>query len=345
VTPLGWGILAAGGIAGTFAGQLATASAGNCVAIGSRSGDKAEAFGDKYGVPHRYCGYEALLEDPQVDVVYVATPHPFHAEWAIKALEAGKHVLCEKPITLNFAEAEAVVEAARVNDRFLMEAYMYRCHPQTARLVELIAAGAIGELHVIEARHSYLAGRNPRNRLFSPDLGGGGILDVGGYPISMARLLVGAATGQPFADPTGVAGFGGLGPTGVDEYAVGVLEFPNHVVAQVASGVRASQGGPMVRISGSEGEIVVSSPWQCGDRDNKPTRSRLAVRTVDAADEILIEPELGRYAYEAEHVADCIAKGLRESPAMSWNDSLGNMATLDRWRRAIGLWYPSEERV
>jgi predicted dehydrogenase/aryl-alcohol dehydrogenase-like predicted oxidoreductase len=343
MTGLGWGIVGAGRIAGVFARQLADSDAGSCVAVGSRAQAKADEFGARNGVPECYGSYEALFDDPQVDVVYVATPHPFHAESAIRALEAGKHVLCEKPITLNFAQAEAVVEAARIHGRFLMEAFMYRCHPQTARLVELIGSGAIGDVQVIQATHSYRTAFQARSRLFSPELGGGGILDVGGYPISMSRLVAGAVAGLPFAEPVDVAGYGRLGPTGVDEYAVGVLRFDGDVVAQVASGIRTSQGGPMVRVSGSEGEVLVPEPWTCGDRDNKPARSTIVLRSPGRVEEIAIEPARGRYAFEAEHVARCIGDGLLESPLMSWSDSLGNMSSLDRWREAIGLRYPDEE--
>jgi predicted dehydrogenase/aryl-alcohol dehydrogenase-like predicted oxidoreductase len=343
MTGLRWGIVGTGRIAGIFACQLAESGAGSCVAVASRERAKADAFGAKNNVERCYDSYDALFEDPQVDVVYVATPHPFHAESAVKALEAGKHVLCEKPITLNFPQAEAVIEAARIHDRFLMEAFMYRCHPQTTRLVELVGSGAVGDVQVIEATHSYRTSVSPRHRLFSPELGGGGILDVGGYPISMTRLIAGAAAGVPFSEPTDLCAYGRLGETGVDEYAVGVLRFDGDVVAQVASGIRASQGGPMVRVSGSEGEIQVPTPWTCGDRDNKPGRPRMILRSRGSTEEIVIESELGRYAYEAEHVAKCIGEGLRESPVMSWRDSLGNMATLDRWRESIGLRYPDEE--
>lgn len=342
MTDLAWGILGTGNIARTFATQLATANAGQCLAVASRTPEKAGAFGDKFDIPRRYENYEALLDDSDVDVVYVSTPHPFHAEWAIRALEAGKHILCEKPMTLNFAQAEAVVEAARASDRFLMEAFMYRCHPQTARLVELLSSGVIGEIGVIQATHSYRTNFVQRSRIFSPELGGGGILDVGGYPISMVRRLAGVAVGEPFVDPIDFAGYGRIGKSGVDEYAVGVLKFPRDVVAQVSSGVRASQGGPMVRISGSEGEIHVPAPWTCGDRNAGPYTSKLTVRGRDGSSEELIESQVGRYAHEANHVADCIAEGLRQSPLMSWDDTLGNMATLDRWRDGLGLRYPHE---
>src|SRR5690606_25708656 len=140
--------------------------------------------------------YDALLANPEVQAVYISTPHPMHAQWAVRAARAGKHILCEKPLTMNYWSAMAVVEAARQNEVFLMEAFMYRCHPQTQKLAELIARGAIGEVKVIQATFSFGAGFDPNGRVYNNALGGGGLLDVGCYCTSMARMIAGAATGQ-----------------------------------------------------------------------------------------------------------------------------------------------------
>ena len=153
-----------------------------------------------------------MLADPDIDAIYIATPHPFHAEWAIKAAEAGKHVLCEKPMALTAFEADAMIHAARKAGTFLGEAFMYRLHPQTERLVELVRTGAIGEVRMIKSSFGFaMPGFQPEHRLFANDLAGGGILDVGGYPVSMARLIAGAAAGKPFAEPDKVAGTAHLG--------------------------------------------------------------------------------------------------------------------------------------
>src|SRR3954466_6670488 len=175
--PLRWGILGTGRIASAFAAALAETDSGTLVAVASRDQATADRFGDKFGVPHRHAAYELLLADPDVDAVYIATPHPHHAEWAIRTAEAGKHILCEKPLTLNQPTSMAVVDAARRNDVFLMEAFMYRCHPQTQELVALIRGGAIGEVRLIEATFSFRSGSAPDSRLYSNALGGGGILD------------------------------------------------------------------------------------------------------------------------------------------------------------------------
>src|SRR5205085_4794062 len=155
---LSWGVLGTGRIAGVFARGVKQSLTGTLVAVGSRSQAAADTFGETWHIPHRYSRYEDVLADQSVQAVYLAIPHPFHAEWAIKAAEAGKHVLCEKPIALNHAEAMAVIETAQRHDVFLMEAYMYRCHPQTTKLLELIHSGMIGQVRVIQVTFSFEAG-------------------------------------------------------------------------------------------------------------------------------------------------------------------------------------------
>ncbi|MBV9229101.1 MAG: Gfo/Idh/MocA family oxidoreductase, partial [Chloroflexi bacterium] len=201
---LTWGIIGTGRIAGIFANGIAESKTGTLLAVGSRTQASADKFGETWNVERRYGSYAALLADSDVQAVYIATPHPLHAEWAIKAAEAGKHVLCEKPIALNHAEAMAIIEAALRHDVFLMEAFMYRCHPQTAKLIELVRSGVIGKVRVIQASFSFHTTFRPESRLLNNALGGGGILDVGGYCASMARLIAGAAVGKDFADPTRV---------------------------------------------------------------------------------------------------------------------------------------------
>src|SRR5260221_10563040 len=191
---LQWGILGTGWIAGVFAKRVKQSQTGRLVAVGSRTQAAADTFGETWSIPHRYSRYEDVLADQSVQAVYVAIPHPFHAQWAIKAAEAGKHVLCEKPIALNHAEAMAIVEAVQRHNVFLMEAYMYRCHPQTAKLLELIRSGVIGQVRLIQATFSFQADAHPESRLLNNALGGGGILDAGGYCTSMAPLIAGAAT-------------------------------------------------------------------------------------------------------------------------------------------------------
>ena len=338
---LHWGILATGNIARTFAAGVRRSATGALVAVASRTQAAADAFADQFNIPKRHASYEALLADPDVEAVYISTPHPMHAEWAIKAAEAGKHILCEKPLALNYPQAQAVVEAAREHDVFLMEAFMYRCHPQTARLVELIRQRVIGDIGVIHATFSFHARVGPEHRLVSNALGGGGILDVGCYPVSMARLLAGAALGRDFADPIRVSGAGKLHPlTGVDEYAVGVLEFEGGIIAQVAAGVMLNQRS-VVHIFGTEGEILVTSPWVPARHGG--VTDIVVQRHGESPQVIEVKSDAWLYAIEADVVAHNIARRQAPPPAMSWDDSLGNMRALDQWRRAIGLTYAQEK--
>ena len=343
---LGWGILGAGKIAQAFALGVASSRTGRLVAIGSRATQKAQAFKEAFGVPHAHGSYEALLADPDVQAVYIATPHPMHAEWAIKAAEAGKHILCEKPLTLNHAEAMSVLEAAKEAGVFLMEAFMYRCHPQTAKILEIIRSGLIGEIRVIQASFGYGSGArcDPASRAFANELGGGGILDVGCYPVSMARLIAGVAQGKDFLDPIVVSGMAHLGETGVDEWAVGLLRFPGDIFAEVSTGVRQNlENG--VRIFGSAGSLWAAHPWTHNRNEAVSNELVVTVNTEKEPRLVTVTPEMTAYGYEVDAFGDALAAGRCEAgpPAMTWADTLGNMKTLDLWREAVGLTYEMEK--
>jgi predicted dehydrogenase len=335
---LSWGILGTGRIAGIFAKQLSQSKTGKLAAVGSRSRASAEKFGAEFGAPRSHATYDALLADSQVQAVYIATPHPLHAEWCLKAAAAGKHILCEKPLTLNHTEALVVIEAARKHDVFLMEAFMYRCHPQTAKLVELLHKKVIGEVRVIHASFGFHRDFNPEARLFKNALGGGGILDVGCYTTSMSRLIAGIATGKPFVEPVEVKGCGHLALTGVDTWATASLKFPGDILAALATSVEVQQHNTL-RIHGSNGTIFVPAPW-AQIHDGSTTRV-FVEHKGEPQQEIIVESTQPAFAIEADHVAAHIEH--RQAPAMSWDDSLGNMQTLDRWRKSIGLIYESEK--
>ncbi len=334
---LAWGILGAGQIAHQFATGVRSSYMGQLVAVGSRVQERADRFADEFAIPNRHASYEALLTDPDVRAIYVSVPHPFHAEWAIKGAEAGKHILCEKPIGMNHAEAMAIIEGARASGVFLMEAFMYRCHPQTLQLAQLVRDGAIGNVRMIEAAFGYDLAFDATSRQYDPALGGGGILDVGCYPMSMARLLAGAATGKPFAEPLDVSGAAHLGATGVDEWAVATVRFPGDISAQLATGVHENMANA-VRLYGSEGVLEVPWPWKPGSDGHVP--AIIVRRTGEEPRTINVTDDRDLYGIEADTVAAHIAD--RQSPTMPWDDTLGNMAALDQWREAVGLVYPIE---
>jgi len=335
-THLRWGIIGTGGIARKFAQGLKESRTGRLVAVGSRAEETLRSFLKDFPATG-HASYEALLADPEVEAVYISTPHPSHAQWSIRAAQAGKHILCEKPLTMNALEAATVIEAARTAGVFLMEAFMYRCHPQTARLLKLIRGGSIGPVRLVQADFSFRAWWNPEGRLLNRELGGGGILDVGCYCVSMSRLIAGVAGGAPFADPTEVKALGQIGETGVDELAVAVLKFPGGMLAQLSTGVRLALGN-RVRVWGEAGHIEVPSPWVISRESGGSVL--LLHREGRRVEEVEIHADRGIYAIEADAVAESISAG--ESPAMSWADSWGNMRTLDRWRAEIGLRYKSD---
>lgn len=337
---LAWGIIGTGNIARTFAKGLAASATGELLAIGSRTQESADKFGDEFDVPRRYPSYQGLLDDPDVQAVYISTPHPMHAEWAIKAAEAGKHILCEKPITINYPDTMAVIEAARKHDVFLMEAFMYRCHPQIAKLVELIKEKAIGEVRLIKASFSFNAGFNPEGRLFRNDLAGGGILDVGCYTTSVSRLVAGAALGRDFVEPIEIKAIGKLGETGVDEYTAALLRFPGDIIAQIATGVTVNQENSL-QVFGTKGNIYIPGFWNPDKQGEKPAMT--LNRDGQAPEDVSVESDRGVYAYEADTVAANIANRQAKPPAMTWDDTLGNMRTCDSWRLAIGLVYDIEQ--
>jgi predicted dehydrogenase/aryl-alcohol dehydrogenase-like predicted oxidoreductase len=338
VDQLNWGIIGPGGIARAFAGQLPQSRTGRLVAVGSRDAARAAAFAEEFGAARAFGTYQEVLDDPEVEAVYIATPHPVHAEWTVRAAQAGKHVLAEKPLAMTWAHAMAATEAASRHDVFLMEAFMYRCHPQTTALAELIRDGAIGTVLHIQASFAFATTFDADGRLFAPELGGGGILDVGGYPVSAARLVAGVAHGLPFAEPVSLTATGHLGESGVDEWAVATLDFGDGLVAQVAAGVRLAADNT-IRVYGSQGYLEVHRPWT--PPPGQP--GRITVHRVGEEPRDVTTDGVAQYGVEADVVAAHIAD--RQAPQMTWADSLGNATVLDAWRAAIGLQHPSERTV
>ena len=343
VSPLRWGILSTGWIAGVFAKGVGASRGGRVVAVGSRTAESAARFAGEHGIAaeRAHGSYAALLADPEVDAVYIATPHPEHVEWAVKAVGAGKHVLCEKPAGMNLAEGRRMVEAARRAGVLFMEAFMYRCHPQTAKVAELVRAGVVGEVKLVQASFGFRSEYNARSRLWNKELGGGAILDVGCYPVSFARLVAGAATGAAFAEPEELAGTARIhANSGVDACAAATLRFPGGIVAQVSTALDVTLDNT-ARIFGVEGWIEVPHPWVITKADGDAVV--LVHRRGEARPERIEIAATNVYALEAEAFAEALREGARAVPAMSPEDTLGNLATLDRWRAAAGVRYAADE--
>ena len=333
MSKLRWGIIGTGAIAHKFARGVLRSETGEIAAVASRTETKARAFAQSYGIPQAHDSYDALLDDPTVDVVYIATPHPQHREWTLRAAQARKHILCEKPLGLHHEEAVEMLQAAWENGVFFMEAYMYRCHPQIARMLELLRAGAIGEVRTITARFGFHAPCDLENRLFNRTLGGGGILDVGGYCTSMARLIAGAAQGVA-AEPDRLFAVGRIGAeSGVDEYATALLRFLGDIVATLSCGLQLQQVNE-VRIEGTGGWLVLPQPWTAGVDGGE---ARILLQKNGLGIETITVTSAPLYALEADLVGRHIAQGHLEAawPAMTWADTLGNIRVQDQWRRAM----------
>ena len=323
--PLRWGILGAGRIAGQFARGVAACKLGVLTAIGSRSQAKADAFGDEHTIGHRHSSYEALVADPDVDAIYIATPHPMHHPNALLVLQAGKAVLCEKPFAVNASQAREVVAAARAAGLFCMEAMWSRFLPPVRKAVDLVSQGAIGEVRMIQADFGFRTAVNPEARLFNPALAGGGLLDVGIYPLSLAAMILGR--------PQAVTGFAQIGSTGVDEQAAFVVRFPGDTLALCATGVRTTTPHEAT-IIGTEGQIRLTSPWWKG--------SDLIVSRGGQVETLTPEIVGNGYNYQADEVARCITDGRTESDIMPLDETIALIETLDQLRVQWGLTYPME---
>ncbi|HYG73449.1 MAG TPA: Gfo/Idh/MocA family oxidoreductase [Planctomycetota bacterium] len=336
IPALNWGILGTGNIAKKFAKDLADAPNQKLVAVGSRTQDAASAFGAEFNVPARgrYGSYDAVLADPTVQCVYISMPNHMHREWAIKCANAKKHILCEKPIATNLRETHDILEAVTRNDVFMMEAFMYRCHPQCFKLRELIESGIIGEVRMIHGHFSYdmtIKHANVyKNIRMSNPMAGGALMDVGCYPVSFARLAAGC---EPI-ECKAVAQIGAV--SRVDEWTAMSLKFPNGAVASLSCGMQVAVENT-VSIFGSEGSIHFPTPWFGPAKE-----ARFILKTKSGlSEEFKIDADLPLYAIEAVHVAEHIDK--RQAPAMTWADSVGNMATLDTLRKSIGLVFDGEK--
>ncbi|PJJ73740.1 aryl-alcohol dehydrogenase-like predicted oxidoreductase [Diaminobutyricimonas aerilata] len=329
---MGWAVLGPGGIARRFASQL-PASGGRLVAVGSSDRARAAAFAQEFGADDATVGdYAAALADPAVEAVYVATVHTGHARLVLQAIEAGKHVLCEKPLAPNAGTVMAMVDAARSAGVTLVEAYMYRFHPQTRRVLELVREGAIGDLVHIDASFSFHA-QGAEGRLFDPATAGGGILDVGGYPMSFARAVAGAAVGKGFVEPTGLTARGALA-NGIDEWSVASVTFAGGVTASLRTGVRLDDPATAT-VYGTRGTIRLDDPWTIAER------SELILSVVGESPQTITFGDAKPYALEAAGLVDAARAGT-EPVEMTTDDSLGNAVALDRWRAELGLRYPFE---
>jgi D-xylose 1-dehydrogenase (NADP+, D-xylono-1,5-lactone-forming) len=304
-----WGFLSTAKINDLALAGAAESDRVDVIAVASRDASRAEDYVRERGIERAYGSYEALLTDPDVEAIYISLPNSMHADWSVRALEAGKHVLCEKPLTRRADEAERALDAAGRADRFLMEAFMYRHNPQTARLVELVAGGAIGRLRLVRAAFSFPLADAGNVRL-SRELDGGALMDVGCYCVSGTRLLAG--------EPVEVFGRQVMASSGVDELFTGSMRFAGDVLGQFDAGLVLTVRDELEAI-GEEGSLFLDDPWHC-------RRPVIEFRTADGVEEIAVEPA-NSYRLELENLSDAI-RGSAE-PLLGRDDALGQARTIE----------------
>ena len=309
-SPLRWGLLSTANINSALIKPLRASTRNRLTAVASRSPASAEAYAKKWKIARALGSYQAMLADPDIDVVYNPLPNHLHAEWTINAIEAGKHVLCEKPMGLMPAEVDAMEAAAIKHGKVVAEAFMYRHHPQTLKVKELVESGAIGKLQLVRGSFTFKMSTDVNIRLV-PEMGGGSIWDVGCYPISYARFIVGA-------EPLEVFGQQVTGSTGIDDSFFGQMRFPGEVYAQFDCGFR-TPSRTHLEVVGSEGTITIPLPFKPG------LNEKIKLERSDKT-EIIKMPRQELYIGEVEDMADAILLG--KAPRVSLADSRANVAAI-----------------
>lgn len=336
-----WGILGTGNIAKKFAKDLKFSSFGELFAVASRNFYRAKEFAKKFNVKKFYGSYDELLNDKDIEVIYIALPHTLHAEWCIKAAKKRKNILCEKPLAVNYKQAKAVIDEAKKQKVFLMEAFMYRCHPQIPKLISLLRDKVIGNIKFIQASFGLKKEFDPNSRLFNPNLAGGSILDLGCYTVSISRLIAGVANNKLFDEPKQIVAFGKIGSSKVDEYAYALLKFENELIAEVSCSLTFYLENKL-KIFGTDGILILEYPWFANLDLKVP--SKIAIIKNGNKKILRIKEEKPLYTLEIDKVNEFILKKRKQAPYpyVTWQDSLGNIKVLDKWRKIIGLKYSFE---
>jgi D-xylose 1-dehydrogenase (NADP+, D-xylono-1,5-lactone-forming) len=315
-----WGFLSTANINAKLLAGASQSDRVQVVAVASRDAARAEAYANQHGIERAHGSYEALLDDPEVDAVYISLPNSMHVDWSVRALEAGKNVLCEKPLSRHPDEVERAFDAADRAGRLLMEAFMYRHNPQTKRLQDLVGEGAIGRLRLIRAAFSFPLADSPNVRL-DPALDGGGLMDVGCYCVSGARLLAG--------EPVQVYGEQVAATTGVDDVFTGSMRFSGDVLAEIDCGLALPMRDELEAI-GEKGSIFLDDPWHC----RKPV---LELRSAEGAEQIALEP-VDSYRLELENMSDAI-RG-RAELLLGRDDAVGQARAMEALYRAAAEGVP-----
>lgn len=322
-----WGILGPGNIAHSFVKGLKTLIDSEIVAVGARTLEKARNFAKEYDIRNAYGTYQELANDQSVDIVYVATPHPFHKDCVLMCLNAGKAVICEKPFTINSKETAELIACARKNQVFLMEGMWTRFLPATVKVREWLSNGIIGDIKMVKADFGFRCGWDPECRLLNQDLGGGALLDVGIYTISYVSMILGGIS------PSNISSMANIGETKVDEEFSAIISYEGGTIASVSGAIRTSMAND-VWILGTNGRIHIPDFWH----------GISAILYIEGKDSEVYELpyEFSGFNYEAAEAMNCIRNGKLESNIMPLDESLIIMKTLDRMREQWNLKYPFE---
>ena len=333
---INWGILGTGNIAKTFAKAIKDTSVSNLLAVGSRSKESAELFSSKFSCIG-YGSYQQLLDNKEINAIYIATPHPSHFELSYQALMKDKSVLCEKPISMNSSEALVLFELAKNRKLLLMEAFMYRVHPQTDKIREVVEENFKNKKIAIKASFGFRAEVEKNHRLLNPELGGGSILDIGCYPLSMARMIVGSANGKSFMDPESYEVQADLSEDGVDLSAEAKLMFSDGSKAYLSSSIKENLNNS-VEVTDGKNTLIIKDPWHCGEYQ-KGSNHLILKDLKKQVTEIEIESSGKIYTNEINHFYECLIENKIESSKISHSDSYGNAIGLDIWRKSAGVKY------
>jgi dihydrodiol dehydrogenase / D-xylose 1-dehydrogenase (NADP) len=318
-----WGIMGPGAIAHSFVKGLQVLPDAAIFAVGARAIEKAAAFAQLYDIPNVYGSYEEMLDNPEIDIVYIATPHTLHKECTLMCLKAGKAVLCEKPFTINAEEAEEVISYAQKAKLFLMEAMWTRFLPAIVKVRELLKKEVLGEIRQVKADFGFCCAWEPENRLLNLKMGGGALLDVGIYPISLASMIFGV-------QPSNIQSIAHLGETGVDEQFMAVFGYQDGKIASLSGAIRTDTPQD-AWIIGTKGYIQIPDFWHA-------TSVNLCLKG-QPAESIQLSYDATGYSYEAAEAMRCLRQGKLESDIMPLQESLSIIQTMDVMRKQWGLAY------
>ena len=336
-TQLRWGILGTGNIARQFATGVRASRRGVLAAVASRAQASADVFAKNHQIPAALGDYQSLLARPDVDAVYVSLPNTMHHPWTLAALAAGKHVLCEKPISVTPEQAREMFDMAQRKGRVLVEAFMYRSQPLLAAVLETLASGVIGKLQIVRTSFCFHTSKIDGNIRFDPKLAGGSLMDIGCYCVDFSRLVAGC-------EPTDVHVQGRIHPRGIDDIAAGTLVFPNGVLASFTCAL-AAQLDNTAYLGGDKGYIEIPIPWKppaqgatfIVTRGIPPRMDNPAIIAPPPRDVRTVDSNGDLYGIEADHFAATVLDG--EPPAVTAQHTIGNIAVLQKMRRQVGLAY------